>query len=224
MTPSEPGKMGFALKDYAATLHAYLDAGYAVTSFEKYLDDPQPKHLVLRHDIDNSIEQAMRVARVDAEAGCTSSIFLRVHARGYSIMSLPSLMMIREMEELGHEVQLHLEGGIGEVMGGTNLEWAEKQRTVFETAVGRPLGGFSLHEPARLGGFEFASELLERWSDTVRYHSYEPRFMMPSMKYLSDSSGHWREGHFALWVDREPLIQVLTHPFWWFEKVPAENY
>ncbi|PRA82981.1 GCN5 family acetyltransferase [Microbacterium sp. MYb66] len=224
MTSSDPGKKGFSLKDYAETLHAYLDSGYAVTSFEHYLDAPQEKHLILRHDIDNSIEQAMRVARVDAEAGCTSSIFLRVHARGYSLMSLPSLMMIREMEELGHEVQLHLEGGICEVLGGDNFEWAERQRTVFETAVGRPVGGFSLHEPARLGGFEFAAELLDRWSDTVRYHAYEPRFMMPNIKYLSDSSGNWREGHFAEWVDKEPVIQVLTHPFWWFEKVPAENY
>lgn len=224
MTSPELGKRGFSLADYADTLSAYLDDGYAVTSFGEYLDDPQPKHLVLRHDIDNSIEQALRVARVDAEAGCTSSFFLRVHARGYNLMSLPSLLIIREMEELGHEVQLHLEGGLCSVLGSDNFEWAERQRAVFEAAVGRPLGGLSLHEPARLGGIDFATELLKRWSDTVRYHSYEPRFMMPSMKYLSDSSGNWREGHFAMWVGKEPLMQVLTHPFWWFDKVPAENY
>lgn len=224
MTIPEPGKRGFSLKDYSDTLKAYLDDGYAVTSFERYLDEPQKKHVILRHDLDNSIEQGLRVARVDAEAGCTSSIFVRVHARGYNLMSLPSLLAIREMEELGHEVQLHLEGGICEVLGADNFEWAERQRAVFEAAVGRPIGGFSLHEPARLGGFEFAAELLERWSETARYHTYEPRFMMPSMKYLSDSSGNWREGHFALWVGKVPLLQVLTHPFWWFDKVPAENY
>jgi hypothetical protein len=224
MSSTEAGKSGFSLAVYSETLRSYTDAGYAVTSFREYLDDPQPRHLVLRHDIDNSIEQAMRVARVDAEAGCTSSIFLRVHARGYNIMSLPSLTYIQAMEELGHEVQLHIEGGLCEVVGGDNLEWAERQRTVFEAAVGRPLGGFSLHEPARMGGMEFAAELLDRWSDTVAYHSYEPRFMTPSMKYLSDSSGNWREGHFSEWVGKEPLMQVLTHPFWWFDKVPAENY
>jgi hypothetical protein len=224
MTAPESAKFGFSLNDYSEALRGYLDAGYAVTSFRDYLEAPQERHLILRHDIDNSIEQAMRVARVDAEAGCSSTIFLRVHARGYSLLSLPSLVMIREMESLGHEVQLHLEGGFHEVLGGDNFEWAERQRIVFETAVGRKLGGFSLHEPARLGGFEFAAELLERWSDSVRYHAYEPRFMMPSMKYLSDSSGHWREGHFGTWIGKEPLMQVLTHPFWWFEKVPAENY
>lgn len=221
--PSAP-RTDFSLESYSSALKAYREAGYAVTCFQDYLSASQPKHLILRHDIDNSIEQALRVARVDAAAGCSSTFFLRVHARGYNIMSLPSLQIIREMEELGHEVQLHLESGINEVLGGSNDEWAERQRRVFETAVGRPLGGMSLHEPARMGGYDFATRLREKWSDTVAYHSYEPRFMMPNIKYLSDSSGHWREGHFALWVDKVPVLQILTHPFWWFDKVPAENY
>lgn len=224
MNASDPEKADFSLASYSSTLRAYLADGYAVTSFQEYLAEPHPQHMVLRHDIDNDIHLALRVARVDAEAGCTSSFFLRVHARGYNLLDLPSLVCIREMEQLGHEVQLHLEGGIREVLGGDDLDWAERQRTVFEAAVGRPLGGFSVHEPARMGGLGFADSLLERWSDTVAYHAYEERFTTPSMKYLSDSSGRWREGHFAEWVGKEPLMQVLTHPFWWFDKVPAENY
>ncbi|WP_241095452.1 GCN5 family acetyltransferase [Leucobacter sp. CX169] len=203
---------------------AYKEAGYLVTSFQEYLESPQGLHMILRHDIDNTIEQAMRVAEVDAAAGCTSTFFLRVHARGYNLMSLPSLRIVQEIEALGHEVQLHLEGGLSDWLGGDNFEWAERQRAVFEAAVGRPLGGFSSHEPARMGGMDFANALKDRWSDSVDYHAYEERFMMPNMKYLSDSSGRWREGHFGMWVGKEPLMQVLTHPFWWFEKVPAENY
>ncbi len=224
MTVSEPAKFGFTLSTYSETLHAFHAEGYAVTSFQDYLRNPQQKHLVLRHAIDNSPQQAMRVARADAAAGCTSSFYLRVHAQGYNLLSLPSLLAIREMEELGHEVQLHLEGGIGPVVGGDELEWAERQRAIFEAAVGRKLGGFSVHEPARMGGIAFADGLVKRWADDVSYHTYEDRFMTPHMKYLSDSSGSWREGHFRLWVDREPLLHVLTHPIWWFEHSPAENY
>lgn len=224
MSSLKPTLVDFSLRSYAETLRAYRHRGYAVSSFEGFLRAPQDKHLILRHDIDNSIEQALRVARVDAEAGCSASFFLRVHARGYNLLSLPSLEIIREMEDLGHEVQLHLEGGLCEVLGSDNEDWACRQREVFEAAVGRPLGGFSLHEPARMGGIDFADRIREQWSETVQYHAYEDRFMMPSMKYLSDSSGRWREGHFAEWLDKEPRMQVLTHPFWWFERVPAENY
>lgn len=217
-------KPDFTLAGYAEALRSYRSAGYAVTGFAGYLSDPRPEHLILRHDIDNSIEQALRVAQVDASAGCSSTFFLRVHARGYNLLSLQSLQIIREMEELGHEVQLHLEAGFGDWLGADQLNWAERQRAVFEAAVGRPLGGFSAHEPARMGGIAFSDEMLERWGADVKYHAYEDRFVSPSMKYLSDSSGNWREGHFAEWVGREPLFQVLTHPFWWYEKIPAENY
>lgn len=221
---AKPEQFDYSLKSYSETLNAYKDEGYLVTSFQRYLESEQPQHMILRHDIDNTIEQAMRVAEVDAAAECTSTFFLRVHARGYNLMSLPSLRIVQDIEALGHEVQLHIEGGLSDWLGGDNFEWAERQRSVFEAAVGRPLGGFSSHEPARMGGMDFADALKERWSESVGYHAYEERFMMPNMKYLSDSSGRWREGHFGMWVGKEPLMQVLTHPFWWFEKVPAENY
>lgn len=224
MTSPADRRFDFSIDSYAETLRDYREAGYEVSSFERYLAAPAGKHLIMRHDIDNDLEQAGRIAEVDAQAGCTSSFYLRVHARGYNLLSLPSLRIIQRMEYLGHEVQLHLEGGLCDWVGGDNLDWAHRQRTIFEAAVGRPLGGFSSHEPARMGGVEFANSLLELWSDSVTYHAYEERFMMPHMKYLSDSSGRWREGHFGMWVGKEPLMQVLTHPFWWFEKVPAENY
>lgn len=224
MQLSPPDEFGFSFHDYVSTLMAFKEDDYAVSGFERYLDAPSAKHMILRHDLDNSIEQGLRVARLDAQAGCSSAIFVRVHARGYNLLSLASLEAIREMEDLGHEVGLHLEGGFAGILGGDDFEWAERQRSVFESATGRSLTGFSVHEPARMGGLNFANELLASWSDTVRYHAYEDRFTTPTMKYLSDSSGNWREGHFAHWVGKEPLFQILTHPFWWFEKIPAENY
>lgn len=222
LTP--PTGLGFSFADYTSTLREFVAAGYAVTGFDEYLDDPKPKHLILRHDCDHSIAQALRVAELDAAAGCTATFFVRIHARGYNLLSLPELTALRTMEDLGHRVELHLEGGLQEHLGGSLDEWADRQRAVFEAALNRPLGGFSSHEPARMGGIDFANALLARWGDTVRYHAYEERFTTPTMKYLSDSSGNWREGHFGLWVGKEPRFQILTHPIWWFDKIPAENY
>lgn len=219
-----PERFDFSFASYTGALQAYREDGYEVTGFSQYLQQKHDKHLILRHDIDNSFEQAVRVAKLEAELECTATYFLRIHAKGYNLFSLQSLQFIELLEGMGHEVQLHLEGGFSDCLGGTDIEWADRQRVAFETAVGRQLGGFSSHEPARMGGIEFANSMLERWSDSVRYHAYEDRFFPPNMKYLSDSSGRWREGHFAEWVGREPQVQVLTHPIWWFEKVPAENY
>ena len=73
MTDPIEARYDYSLKSYADTLKAYRQSGYAVSSFARYLSAPEAKHLILRHDIDNSIEQALRVARIDAEAGCTST-------------------------------------------------------------------------------------------------------------------------------------------------------
>ena len=56
----------FSLQSYADTLADYKDHGYAVTGFREYLDDPQEKHMIMRHDIDNSLEQALRMAKPGA--------------------------------------------------------------------------------------------------------------------------------------------------------------
>jgi hypothetical protein len=221
---NKPQGYGFTFSDYTSTLRRFKEDGYAVTGFAEYLSSPREKHLIMRHDCDNSIDQALKIAELDASEGCTSTFFVRVHALGYNLMSLPTLRAIREIERMGHGVELHLEGGLDEFLGGETILWAERQKAVFEAALGRSLTGFSSHEPARMGGVEFANSLLKRWAGEVSFHAYEERFTTPEMKYLSDSSGRWREGHFGLWVGKEPLFQVLTHPIWWFEKVPAENY
>ncbi len=72
-----------------------------------------------------------------------------------------------------------------------------------------------------MGGTGFADEIVEAWG--LRYQAYGEDFTLPTMKYISDSSGRWREGHFGLWPGKVDRLQVLTHPFWWFERVPQEN-
>ena len=219
-----PERLDFSFDSYRHSLLAYRDAGYKISGFEDFLDAPGDKHMILRHDIDHSLEQARKIAEIDTEAGASSTFFLRVHARQYNLFSLPSLQIIAEIEELGHDVELHLEGGMDQWLQGDEREWRGRQKQAFEAAVGREIRGFSSHEPARTGGIELADELLEEWGPAVRYHAYQSRFLNPRMKYLSDSSGRWREGHFGGWVGREPVMQILTHPYWWYEKTPAENY
>ena len=217
---SEPGT-GFSFADYRGALRAFKDAGYTISGFGAYLDDPAGKHLIMRHDCDNSLDQALRMAEIDADEGVSSTFFVRVHARGYNLLSLPSMQALRRLEALGLEVELHLEGGIPDVLGIPLDVFADRQKMIFEAAVDRECHGISSHEPARMGQLDFAGSLVERWG--IRYHAYEDRFTTPTMKYLSDSSATWREGHYRLWVDKADRLQVLTHPIWWFDQVPQEN-
>jgi len=100
METERPEGYGFSFKDYRETIEAYKTAGYAVTGFPDYLANPQAKHLILRHDCDNSISQALRIAEIDTAAGASATFFVRVHAIGYNLLSLPSLQAIRAIEHL----------------------------------------------------------------------------------------------------------------------------
>lgn len=212
----------FSFASYTGAIEKFLDNGYSVGSFIDLIDSESEKQLILRHDLDNSLEQALRVARLESELGVTATYFLRVHARGYNLFDFQSLKGIEELRELGHEVELHVEGAINEVLGIDLDEFLDRQRAGFEAATGQAVVGISLHEPARLGRYGVGDHLVERWG--LRYNAYQERFFNGEYKYLSDSSGRWREGHFVEWVNKADKLQVLTHPFWWFEQVPQEVY
>ncbi len=214
--------MDFSFGDYRSTLEAYRASGYVITGFSGYLDNPQERHLLLRHDVDMSLDPALRLAEVDADLGISSTFFLRVHAHGYNVTSYDSLNKIDELHRLGHDVELHLDGGLHHTMPIGEKEALDRQKDILEAVLGRPINGFSAHEPARMGGLDMADRTKTRWG--VRYHAYEPRFMTPTVKYLSDSGARWREGHFREWVGKVDRLHVLVHPIWWFETLPQENY
>jgi hypothetical protein len=59
--------------------------------------------------------------------------------------------------------------------------------------------------------FAYTAEDLE-----VKYYSYSNEFTK-EMKYLSDSSGIWREGCCCKHLGNHDRFQILTHPEWWFD-------
>jgi hypothetical protein len=45
------------------------------------------------------------------------------------------------------------------------------------------------------------------------------------LKYISDSSHHWREETFCEAVEKKiPRLYVLIHPEWWYVTSSVENY
>jgi hypothetical protein len=216
----DPG-FGWTLNDYSGSIQSYLENGYKVTSFAEYLTDPATKHLILRHDVDFALEPALKIGKLDAELGATSSFYFRVHAKNYNLFSVQGLSTVDHLMNLGHEVALHLEEGIERI--GQREKWAnlDGQKDSFEKLLGIKIKGFAAHEPVRFGGFQTSDEAKVRWE--LEYHSYESKFTN-EMKYLSDSSGRWRERPFQDYVNEYQKLQVLIHPIWWFENTPQENY
>ena len=94
---------GFTLRDYTRLLDAAVENGYEVLTVASYLEDVDPPepYLLLRHDVDRRVENALEMARVEARHGVSSTYYFRTSTFDPDV--------IDAVDELGHEVGYHYE-------------------------------------------------------------------------------------------------------------------
>ncbi|HSP71754.1 MAG TPA: hypothetical protein VLN26_05245, partial [Gaiellaceae bacterium] len=63
----------FSLRHYEELVRAAQEGGYRFACFDR---EPREGDLLLRHDVDLSLEAALELARVEAEAGARATYFL----------------------------------------------------------------------------------------------------------------------------------------------------
>ena len=63
--------------------------------------------LILRHDIDLSLDAALRLAELEAAAGARATYFLMTESVFYNLASDEGERTLERLRELGHRVGLH---------------------------------------------------------------------------------------------------------------------
>lgn len=94
----------FDLGHYRELLNAAKGGGYRFAFFER---EPEQGDLLLRHDVDLSLEAAVEMAEVEAEAGATATYFLMTQSIFYNLASPVGSRTLNRLRELGHRVGLH---------------------------------------------------------------------------------------------------------------------
>jgi hypothetical protein len=175
----------FSLEHYRELLDAARTGGYR---FEAFDHDPLPGDLFLRHDVDLSLEAAIALAEVEAEAGAHATYFLMTESVFYNLASAAGAEAIEALRGLGHRVALHA------VYPRADLD----QR--FEPVV-------AWHNPDA----EYMSEPIEGAQNVMA-----PPFF-DAEHYRSDSNQRWRHGcpHEQLAQGDFEWLQLLTHPEIW---------
>ena len=192
---------------YRALVDSLRARGYEARDF--FTVRPEARHLVLRHDIDVSLEAALAMAELEAALGVRATYFALLRCELYNPFSEVGRGALRRLGALGHEVGLHFDAAL--VDGGLEAldRAAAEECTMLEDLIGASVRILSFHRPAPallgldrpLGG---------------RAHAYEPRFFK-AIGYCSDSRGAFHHGpplaHDAVAAGR--ALQLLTHPIWW---------
>jgi hypothetical protein len=175
----------FTLEHYGELLAAAGQGGYRFSSFEQ---EPRAGDLLLRHDVDISLDSALRVAELEADAEAPATYFLMTQSVFYNLASPEGLRTINRLRELGHGVGLHA------VWPGA--EWDERFDRIL-----------AWHNPET----DYMSQPVDGFVNVMA-----PPFFDPD-HYRSDSNQSWRHGcpHDALARGEFDWLQLLTHPEIW---------
>jgi hypothetical protein len=175
----------FDLDHYRELVDAATAGGYRFAAFDR---EPQAGDVLLRHDVDLSLDAALEVAELEAQAGVQATYFLMTRSVFYNLASPEGERALARLRELGHRVGLHALH--------PHLDLDDR----FDPVVAwhNPDPGF-MREP-----IDGAVNVMQTpWFDPDRYRS--------------DSNHHWRSGcpHEELAAGRFEWLQLLTHPEIW---------
>ena len=175
----------FSLDHYRELLRAARDGGYRWAFFD---GRPREGDLILRHDVDLSLEAALRIAELEAEEGASATYFLMTESVFYNLASAEGRSALERLRALGHRVGLH-------------AVWPRAELDERFDAV------VAWHNPDP----EYMTAPIDGADNVMA----EPWFRPAT--YRSDSNQRWRHGcpHPELEVGAFPWLQLLTHPEIW---------
>lgn len=208
----------FSFAYYAHMLARCNAEGYRVSSFANY-DPTHPRTVIIRHDIDYTLNGVLAIAEVERAAGVTASYLFRVHAHEYNLFSPRAYDLVRKVKALGHEIGLHFEAGsVGRALGIEPAALLTREKAVLEAILGGPVHTASEHRDiSHVVHATPALDLsLDIYSFGFKFYAMDPKYAK-TMKYLSDSNATWREGDLLDHLGNHDRFQILTHPDWWFE-------
>ena len=175
----------FSLAHYRELLEAAKGGGYRFAGFDR---PPGGGDLILRHDVDLSLEAAVAMAEIEAEAGAWSTWFLMTRSNFYNLDSAAGERAILRLRELGGRVANHA------VWPTIDLD----ER--FEPMV-------AWHNPDP----EYMTAPIAGAVNVMTPPWFDPEH------YRSDSNQRWRHGcpHAQLARGEFEWLQLLTHPEIW---------
>jgi len=95
---------GFDLGHYRELLEAARAGGYRFACFDA---PPEPGTVILRHDVDLSLDAALRIAELEHEEEAEATYFLMTRSNFYNLGSDSGERALARLRELGHRVGLH---------------------------------------------------------------------------------------------------------------------
>ena len=199
--------MEFTYAAYRELITLLKNEGYRFCGYFDHVGND--KRVILRHDIDYCVEQAVKLARVEQEMGVSSTYFVLLRTDFYNPASKRTLDMVRQIHDMGHEVGLHFDEVAYQGCSAEELPaLIHYEAKLLGDICGFPIRSFSMHRPNQL-------TLAKDLQVEGLVNSYGEEFFR-QFKYLSDSRRNRREPVLDIVRSGEyDKLHILTHAFWY---------
>ncbi|MBQ3105242.1 MAG: hypothetical protein IJC59_05185 [Lachnospiraceae bacterium] len=205
----------FSYEDYRRMIRLIKESGRYM-GYRRAMESDA--FIIMRHDVEYSVERAYALAKVEESMDFTSNFFFQWTNNSYNVLSRKNVNMIRDMRERGHKIGLHFA-----LNGMTDMDQIRKsirkEMEILSEMFGFEVKQFSVHRPSldilreniRMEGILNAYQ-----DDFFTFAENISKDTPVAVKYLSDANHIWRYGYpDEETLSKHPKVQILIHPFAW---------
>lgn len=184
-------------KTYVNFLSYFKKIGYKFVNYKKF---KSKKNIILRHDVDFSLEYAIEIAKLNKKNKIKAHFFILVDSPFYNISEEKNIRIINQIIKLDHIIGLHY--------NPSDLSF-KSQFEILKQVCPKAQKIFSIHK--------FGSNKNNLRSSQF-INLYDKKF---TKKYFADSGGKFRFGspiNDKNIINDKSSFQLNLHPIWWYNK------
>lgn len=193
---------------YLSLIETIKNHGYECISMADAFKGKE-RAIILRHDVDLSVEYALQMARIENEACVSATYFFMVTSEFYNLFNPLNRKMLLEISNLGHEIGLHWDSNFLPSGVEDYADFFRAQILMLSTITGKAVRSASQHIPSDTPSFNI--------DPFIEINAYSRR-VNDIFEYISDSSMVWRQNTPLDLIKRGGCIQFLSHPIWWMSE------
>lgn len=203
-----------SLESYGSILRRANELGYSFVSFEDFsaIQETRQGSILLRHDVDYSVELALSLARTNADHGAMGTFFVQLRSPVYNLLEERNLAYLREIADSGQRLALHHRYPAGGCQADELLAAIKQDLQICQQESGCEFESvIAWHNPA--------AELVGAQSPLASsglLSSYAPPFFADG-HYFSDSNLRNMPEDFLRFLgdNSGTFLQLLFHPLYW---------
>ena len=171
--------------------------------------------ILLRHDVEFSVPIALKIAKIEHELGIRSTYFVQLHSEFYNALEKRTFTQLKEIESLGHCLELHFDAHFWGVENEVKLEkYLRIDAGTFATYFDKRPKIFSFHNTNK---FTLSCEK-DSYADMINVYAKKYKQVYA---YCADSTGYWR---YEILEDmlieaKEHVLQLLIHDGMWQDEI-----